>query len=243
MPKLFAIKRSIDAALNYLPRFSFPLTDFFMQCLTRCWPQHLPNKMLVFRDRYEHHLLLKMSDQGIVEAQAYLNRYFSGSTNDPNETRKGSFFLCTEEESKSAYLHRFGAAGAAIRYQMMHRNKVGEVLALDIALKRNEQHWFEELPQAIAQHIEHSLYYGHFLCHVFHQDYILKKGSDSEQVKGAMLKVLKKRGAKYPAEHNVGHMYQAEPEMEKFYQGLDPVNMFNPGIGLSSKKKYYCSDT
>ena len=82
-----------------------------------------------------------------------------------------------------------------------------------------------------------------FLCHVFHQDYILKKGSDSEQVKGAMLKVLKKRGAKYPAEHNVGHMYQAEPDMEKFYQGLDPVNMFNPGIGRSSKKKYYCSGT
>jgi len=43
------------------------------------------------------------------------------------------------------------------------------------------------------------------------------------------------RGAEYPAEHNVGHLYDAKPELKAFYRGLDPCNQFNPGIGRTSK--------
>ena len=46
---------------------------------------------------------------------------------------------------------------------------------------------------------------------------------------------LDKRGAEYPAEHNVGHLYQAKPELAEFYRGLDPTNSLNPGIGQTSK--------
>ena len=52
-----------------------------------------------------------------------------------------------------------------------------------------------------------------------------------------MLDLLDARGAQYPAEHNVGHLYTAKPEHAQFYRKLDPTNSFNPGIGHTSKKK------
>ena len=46
-------------------------------------------------------------------------------------------------------------------------------------------------------------------------------------------------GAEYPAEHNVGHEYYAKPSLLNFYKKLDPTNALNPGIGLTSKRKYW----
>lgn len=225
MPKLFAVKGRLDAWLNkrrWLPSF---LSDRVMQGLSRLWPNHLPRRLLDYRERYEHHLILKVSDQAITETRLYLENHF----------QNGGYLECTEQEAKKAYLLRFSAAGAAIRYQLMHNNTAGEVLALDIALKRNEQNWVEDLPASIREHIDTALYYGHFLCHVFHQDYILKQGADAASVKQAMLTLLAQRGAKYPAEHNVGHLYEAEPPLANFYATLDPTNTFNPGIGKTPK--------
>jgi D-lactate dehydrogenase (quinone) len=185
--------------------------------------------VLAYRDRYEHHLILKMSDAGIEPARAFLAEFFASGA------QEGDFFECTPDESRKAFLHRFAAAGAAIRYQTLYSERVGEMLALDIALRRNDLDWVEQLPESIASHVELSLYYGHFLCHVFHQDYILKKGADAKAVKQAMLALLDSRGAKYPAEHNVGHLYAAEQGLRAFYRQLDPTNSFNPGIGQMDK--------
>lgn len=77
------------------------------------------------------------------------------------------------------------------------------------------------------------------MCYVFHQDYLVKKGYDWEEIEHEMLALLDKRGAQYPAEHNVGHLYEAKPELKAFYQKLDPTNSFNPGIGKTSKKKHW----
>ena len=201
----------------------------------RFWPQHLPKRLVQYRDKYEHHLILKISDDGIAEAEDFLKVFFADSNSN------GDFFVCTKEESDKAFLLRFAAAGAAIRYQTVKSKTVGEMLALDIALRRNDLNWVEDLPPEISNQIDSALYYGHFMCHVFHQDYILKKGADADQVKKAMLEVLDARGAKYPAEHNVGHLYEAEKDLKEFYRELDPTNTFNPGIGKMSKYKRNCS--
>ena len=50
---------------------------------------------------------------------------------------------------------------------------------------------------------------------------------------------IEKINAKYPAEHNVGHLYKADKHLEKFYKDLDPTNTFNSGIGKTSKNKNY----
>ena len=186
-----------------------------------------------------------MSDDGIAEAESFLENYFNSSNSDENSSDfkniSGEFFHCTKDESDKAFLQLFAAAGAAIRYQTVKSKKVGEMLALDIALRRNDLNLVEKLPPEIINQIDQALYYGHFMCHVFHQDYILKKGSDANEVKKAMLAVLDERSAKYPAEHNVGHLYEAEKDLQDFYRELDPTNTFNPGIGKMSKHKRNCS--
>jgi len=204
-----------------------------MQFTSKLFPAHLPNRMLEYRDQYEHHLILKMSDDGIDEASVFLKDFF--------ENHEGDYFICNQQEASKAYLQRFAAAGAAIRYQTLHANKLGDILALDIALRRNDINWIEQLPEEISSQIDKSLYYGHFFCYVFHQDYVLKKGADAVAVKKAMLALLDSRGAKYPAEHNVGHIYEAEQGLQDFYRQLDPTNSFNPGIGKMHKHKRNCA--
>jgi D-lactate dehydrogenase len=121
----------------------------------------------------------------------------------------------------------------------VHTQEVENIVALDIALRRNDRDWIETLPREIEETISIKLYYGHFLCHVFHQDYIVKKGNDCLEVEHKMWTLLDRRGAEYPAEHNVGHLYHAKPQLAAFYEELDPCNCFNPGIGQTSKFAKY----
>ena len=235
LPKLFALKGRLDATFKKWRFMPSNFTDKVMQLASYLFPQHLPKRMLEFRDNYEHHLILKMSDGGIAEAKQFLKSYF---TQNP---QAGGYFECTPDEASKAYLQRFAAAGAAIRYQALHEDKVGDILALDIALRRNDFDWVEQLPEDIASQVDKRLYYGHFFCHVFHQDYVLKKGADAKKVKAQMLALLDSRGAKYPAEHNVGHLYEAEEDVKAFYRTLDPTNRFNPGVGKMEKHKRNCS--
>jgi D-lactate dehydrogenase (quinone) len=57
-----------------------------------------------------------------------------------------------------------------------------------------------------------------------------------------MLEILDARGAEYPAEHNVGHLYRAKPALKAHYESLDPTNSFNPGIGKTSRARQYGRD-
>ena len=150
-----------------------------------------------------------------------------------------SFFECNPRETKMAGLLRFAAAGAAIRYKAIHAAEVEDIIALDIALRRNDEDFLERLPSEISQHLTYSLYYGHFMCHVMHQDYVVKAGADVKAIKSAMLKLIDERGAEYPAEHNVGHLYEAKPDLANFYKSIDPTNSLNPGLGKMSKRKHY----
>ena len=113
---------------------------------------------------------------------------------------------------------------------------------MDIAFPRNAKEWFETLPAGIDDMFEKKLYYGHLFCNVLHQNYILKKGVDKNELNKRMLEIYDRRGAEYPAEHNVGHEYHAKPSLIKFYNELDPTNMFNPGIGKTSKLKHWRLD-
>ena len=92
-----------------------------------------------------------MSDEGIDEARGYLSSIWS--------QREGvGFFECNPEEQETVLLHRFAAAGAAIRYQNLHQKTTEEVLALDIALLGNDPEWIETLSGEIAENLELALY-------------------------------------------------------------------------------------
>ena len=60
-------------------KFSFlpdHFSDRLMQFLSNFWPNHLPKRMENFRDLYEHHWIIEMSDDGIEEARKYFNEFF-----------------------------------------------------------------------------------------------------------------------------------------------------------------------
>lgn len=231
LPSVFALKGTVDARLN---KFSLTrgFTDKFMQFAMRFWPQHLPEFMRNYSNRFEHHLILKMYDGGIAEAEKLLPTLFDGRDD-------ADYITCTPREAKIAGLHRFAAAGAAVRYGHVHADKVEDILALDIALPRNDLNWCEQLPKEITDKLAGKVYYGHMMCHVFHHDYIVKKGVDVKALKAAMLKLLDERGIEYPAEHNVGHLYKAKANLAQHYKACDPSNSFNPGIGKMSREKHY----
>ena len=229
IPKLFEIKRKVDRISNKFVFFPDKFSDKLMQFLSKFWPNHLPKRMEQFRDKYEHHWVIEMSDEGIDEAKIYFDKFFTEN--------EGSFFECTEKEAKKAILHRFVAASALNRYHAINSSKTGGMMSMDIAFPRNEKDWFENLPREIDDLIDLKLYYGHLFCHVLHQNYIVKKGVDTKLLKEKLLKSFDARGAEYPAEHNVGHEYFAKPSLSNFYKELDPTNGFNPGIGKTSKYK------
>ena len=229
IPKLFAFKRKFDAFTDKLGFLPNKMSDRVMQYMSYIFPNHLPKRMEEFRDKYQHHWILEMSNDGVDEAKAYLDEFF--------KTNEGGYFECTEEEADKAILHRFVAGGAIGRYHVMHSKEVGAMMTIDVALRRNDPDWFEVLPKEIDDQIDTKLYYGHLFCHVMHQNYVLKKGADAKLLKGKILETFDARSAEYPAEHNVGHEYFAKDALKNFYRELDPTNSFNPGIGKTTKLK------
>ena len=227
LPRLFAAKSWVDNLPCIRPGWS----DRMMQRFGRLLPDHLPPEMRRFRDRFAHHLLLKMPARAAAEARELLAADFDGGEAD--------HFECTPALGAKAFLHRFVAAGAAVRYRAVHRQAVADIVALDIALPRNATAWQEILPADLAAQSIHSLYYGHFFCHVFHQDYIVRRGVDPLAFEHRIWALLDERGAEYPAEHNVGHLYRAKPALERFYRSLDPRNQCNPGLGQTTRQRYW----
>ena len=230
LPKPFSLKAWGDRVAKKLPFMPNHFSEKFLQFTSKLMPQHLPKILWDYRNQYEHHLILKMGGKGVDEARAYLQKEFADST-------KGAYIECDAKLAQAAMLLRFAVASAAIRYRSVHEDEVEDIVALDIALRRNDEDWFEKLPPELDAKILYKLYYGHFMCHVFHQDYVIKKGYNCEEIEEEMLKILDTRGAQYPAEHNVGHLYHANDDLKNFYNSLDPTNSFNPGIGKTSKKK------
>ena len=227
LPFIFKTKGRFDGFANQISFLPANLSDRILQGLSGLFPNILPKRIMAFHAAFEHHLILKVSGEISSQTAELLNAVVG----------RDGWFKCNGKEAKMAMLHRFAAAGAAARLGVVKHREVEDIIALDIALRRNDDQWFERLPEEIERDLVGKFYYGHFLCHVFHQDYAVRKGADSALIKAKMLDLLNQRGAEYPAEHNVGHLYEAKPALATFYQALDPTNSFNPGIGKTSKQK------
>ena len=201
LPALLAVKARVDALAGVLG-FRAGLADRLLHRIAQILPPHLPERLRAFRDRFEHHLILTVPGDG-KEARALLQALFPSAS--------GDWFDCTAEEARKALLHRFVVAGAAIRYRDLHRDTVEDVIALDVALRRNDRDWFEQLDGEVEAALVRKIYYGHFFCHVFHQDYAVARGHDVAAIEQRMLEQLSRRGAEYPAEHTSGGITGQSP--------------------------------
>ncbi len=224
----FRLKSRFDAITGKLGLGS-NLSDKLLQLIVGLLPNHLPRRMNDFRDRYEHHLLLRMDGAGIDEARAYLETILPSAS--------GDFFECDDEEAAAAFRHRYAVGGGTVRYRATHPDTVEQIVALDMALPRNTLDWRETLPEGIEEQIVRRIPCGHFLCQVFHYEYAVRKGADWMDIEHRIIAHLSGRGIEFPSEHNVGHLYEAKPVLADFYRSLDPTNTMNPGVGRTSKKK------
>ena len=144
------------------------------------------------------------------------------------------------KQADAAFRLRFAAAGATVRIRDMSRQSA-ELAALDVALSRDASDWIFVLPERLEKKVLAKAAYGHFLCYVFHLDYVLRPGVERETFELEVKALVEERGGQMPAEHNFGHMYEAPLAVTEFYRSLDPTNTLNPGIGKTSRAREWAS--
>ena len=232
LPQLMANKAKWDIRVKNLKVLPANFVDKVLQFANNVTPKGVAPRILDYRERFEHHLMIKAEARHADELQRLLDTFFSA--------RSGQYFACDAREERDAFLVRFGVGGCTISYcDYKGINTDQRLIAFDVALRRNDTEWRIKLPQALQDQVLEDSCCGHFFCFVNHQDYILKPGVDALAFKHDVLEYLDWRGAKYPAEHNVGHLYHASCEHESHMRQLDPTNSCNPGIGKTSKKKFW----
>lgn len=232
MPDLMDKKAYYDwlvKRVGFLPR---NLIDRCLQLSNRLIPHGVAPRIMDMHDRFEHNLMIKVDHGQQAELDRLLDAFWNG--------RDGEYFHCNAREQDDAFLVRFGVGGCTIAYCQAYGISPDErLLAFDVAMRRNDDQWRFNLPQHLQEKIMIDSCCGHFFCFVNHQDYILKPGVDADQFKQEVLQYLESRGARYPAEHNVGHLYQASQAQKHHWQQLDPCNACNPGIGKTSKQEHW----
>ena len=227
LPLLFRMKAAVDDLACSLGRGEACLSDRMLQGLSRLMPPHLPEAYRQLGAQYTHHLLLRVDDIQVAAVRAVFDEVVPAG--------RGVVHDCSPAEGRRAFRHASAAAGAVIRYAALRKARIGGLVSLDVALRRNDKAWFYVLPDHLKHMVEKTLVYGHFLCHVFHHDFILKQGADAAAFRRGMLAHYEARGAECPAEYNVGHQYRARPAQVEFFRKLDPTNSLNPGIGQTSR--------
>ncbi len=232
LPMLLELKRNFDQIINKIGFLPLHLSDKILQFLADIIPNHLPKRLIEYRNRFEHYMILLASDKSIDEIRNLLNSL-------TKDAKDYEYIECSEDEGKDALLHRYVAGAAPNRYKIINQFSSGDLLPLDIALPRNYKDWNKIFPKEIYDQMSNSFQMAHFLCMVFHIDFVVRKGEESEVLKDKILKILDLNNAKYPAEHNVGHLYKADLSLVNFYRELDPTNTFNAGIGKMSKRRNY----
>ncbi|WP_131669565.1 D-lactate dehydrogenase [Psychrobacter pygoscelis] len=215
----------------YLTKWRLPtsLPDRILQLVSSVMPAALPKHLAKQALAYDYHLIIKVADDNIAPAQAFLQAH--------NEQHQSRLHTCTTEEAEKLLVFRSAATAAMFRYHNLNSADFGEMISTDIALPRNAIDWDETLPESLKKHIKKTFYLGHFFCHVMHQDYLLQPTTNKNKIKDELLAFYDQRGVEYPAEHNVGHIYPAKPALSTFYRTLDPTNSLNPGIGQTAKWK------
>lgn len=232
LPDLMGKKARWDARIRKLRLLPKNTLDRLIQWGNRMTPSTVAPRLISYHRRYEHHLMIKVAHAEVAEMNRLLRAFFT--------TRNGEWFHCSQEEQKDAFLVRFGVGACTVFYcDYAGINTDDRLIAFDVALRRNDDQWLIRLPPALQAQVLEDSCCGHFFCLVNHQDYILKPGVDGATFKAAVLAYLDQRGAKYPAEHNIGHLYHAAEEHQHHFHQLDPTNTCNSGIGKTSKKKYW----
>ena len=139
---------------------------------------------------------------------------------------------CTPAETPWVQYFRFAAAPA---FRTWCIGKGLEGVSVDYALPKGEDGAPPLAPDVSALRMR----YSHFGCNVVHEDIAFNVGVDARAAKMDLNHAVEDMGGKLPAEHGHGTEYVAPADTQKRWQQMDPLNVFNPGVGgLSLERKY-----
>jgi D-lactate dehydrogenase len=232
IPGLMAAKARWDVRVKHCKFLPRNLTDRLTQAFNQITPAMVAKRILDYRRDYQHHLMIKGDISQAEQLTSLLDEFF--------KSRSGSYFVCNKQEESDAFLIRFAVGGATISYcDYLNIDPNEGLIAFDAALRRNDDQWLFDLPKHLQDQIQADSCCGHFFCFVNHQDYVLKPGVDGKKFKQEVIDYIEQRGARYPAEHNVGHLYAAKEDYQQHWRQLDPTNSCNPGIGKTSRRKFW----
>lgn len=227
MPQLLNGQKALDS-FGRRVGLGAHLSGHLAQAAVKIAPPPLSDDLRSLMVAHEHVLLVTASDGAIDDVRRLAAASIAHGRMSAQELRS--------DDAAAAYRVRFASAGATVRFRDV-RSDAGELVALDIALPRNTDDFRVRLPPRLRDMVLAEAVYGHFLCHVFHLDFVLRRGADRQLFESAIKGLIESRGGQMPAEHNFGQIYEAPAHVAEFYRSLDPTNSLNPGIGKTSRRR------
>jgi D-lactate dehydrogenase (quinone) len=262
--QLWNIKLYIEA----LPYETAPLwMDQLLFSINRFFPSILPKAIMEMGQQRDHHVIMTVGEFGngnmarIIERMDQFARQYG--------TEKIQILECGASSSSNKYdaaaltAFRFVAA-PAFRTWCVGHNLQG--YSVDYALPKNGgatpplyRNEYRQQKDATAIPIHNNVIstnnanatlpslqpvkrmrYSHFACNVVHEDLAYPLGVDLEHAKHTFKHVIEQECAgKLPAEHGHGTEYTAPHNTQERWKKMDPLNVFNPGIGgLSPHFRY-----
>ena len=184
MPRLLDVQKRLDGAARGLG-LGHHLAGHISQKLSQACKHPLPASLQRFVGEFEHVLLITADDAGIER----LHDLLETACDHPGM----KYLAMTSDEADAAFRLRFASAGATVRLRDLS-DGANELAALDIAMPRIALDWFLELPPNLEDQVLDRAIYGHFLCHVFHLDYVLKPGCSQANFEHGMKRLVEEHG-------------------------------------------------
>lgn len=201
-------------------------------------PTVLAPAIMVMGRTKDHHIALSVGDFGQDELNRVLDRLQAFATKHGPE--KIAIYECGNSwEAAGISAFRFAAA-PAFRTWCVGQGVQG--FSVDYVLPKNGG-----IPPSAAAAASPAMQmplkrmrYSHFACNVVHEDIAYDNSVDIHQAKYTLKRNVEEEcGGKLPAEHGHGTEYVAPPDTQARWKKMDPLNMFNPGVGGTSTKYRY----
>jgi len=216
---------------------SLPITnsnlwcDQFLYYVNSIFPETLPKRMMESGTAMDHHVAMTVGEFGDGNMKILLDRLHTFASNHDKE--KIVIHECqSSSEAQSLTAFRFVAASAFRTWCVGNDGAQG--ISVDYALPKNGG----QIPKLTSVPLKR-MRYSHFGCNVVHEDLAYGPNVDVEAAKLQLKRTVEIKKGKLPAEHGHGTEYHAPKPTQKRWKQMDPLNVFNPGVGgLSTNYKY-----
>lgn len=192
-------------------------------------PSALPPPLQELSRTHDHHVLMSVGEYGTGEYGRLMTRLRDFQHSEGSNV---AVHECNPSEAQAANYFRFAAA-PAFRTWCVGNGLEG--VSVDYALPKGE---------VGAPHVPDGttvlrMRYMHFGCNVVHEDLAFSQGVDAHDAKMALKRQVEGMGGRLPAEHGHGTEYAAPEATRHRWQAMDPLNVFNPGVGGLPLKRLY----